>query len=428
MDMLMINVFRGGVTAVMNVLLLFTLAQPKYGKRVTITAAVVVFLLDLVTSILFYQSGNLTALVQFDVVFLLAVGVLLKPLMRDSLMQWCFNFLTAVNVYAIVVVLSYHLCDFFPNPYYANSFLRFFLYLLLILAFRHYLKPLYQRVAENWSAFFVLAICVFLNFAYYFVCTEDVEQTLTDTMWPMLLLIGLTLAVYGTVFFFLKKTLRTHALREENLKMKNDAQLLQLSVNAMAQRLELMDEVTQQNSRASHDRRHFNNMLLELLEMGESQSAIDLLKKQTRLVPKVSCVYCENNTVNATVSHYAGFAEQSGILTRIELDIPNDLAVDALELSMVIANLLENAILACCNLPKEREKQIKFVCCNAGRLLLEIENPCGPDVGLDENGYPVAQEEGHGIGSKSVIAFTKKYEGELIYNIQNGRFCVRLLV
>lgn len=428
MDELITNILRGGITAVMNVLLLFTLAQPKYGKLVTIVTASLVFLMDLLTSIIFYNVGNLTALAQFDVIFLLLVGVLLKPLMRDSLMQWCFTYLTAANIYAIVVVISYHLCDFFPYPHYANSYLRLALYCLLILLFQWYLKPLYQRVADNWSAFFILAISIFLNFAYYFVCTEDVEQTLTDAMWPMLLLIGLTIAVYGTVFFFLKKTLQEYALREENLKMKNDAQLLQVSANSMAQRLNFMEEVARQNSRAAHDRRHFNNMLLELIEQGESGEAAALLKKQNQVSPKICRVYCENTLINAAVCHYVALAEQNGIKSELDLDIPSDIALDSLELAMVISNLMENAIQACNRLAVEAEKHIDFTCHNAGRLLLEIENTCDVTTALDESNLPRATEKGHGIGSKSVLAFTKKYDGEIIYGVDKGIFRVRLLV
>ena len=63
-----------------------------------------------------------------------------------------------------------------------------------------------------------------------------------------------------------------------------------------------------------------------------------------------------------------------------------------------------------------------------GRLLLEMENPCDEGTTLDENGYPCTGAEGHSIGSKSVIAFAKKYDGELLYKIENDVFRVRLLV
>lgn len=55
-------------------------------------------------------------------------------------------------------------------------------------------------------------------------------------------------------------------------------------------------------------------------------------------------------------------------------------------------------------------------------------NNSAADIALDKNGYPATCEEGHGIGSKSVIAFAKKYDGELIYKVDHNIFRVRLLV
>lgn len=54
-------------------------------------------------------------------------------------------------------------------------------------------------------------------------------------------------------------------------------------------------------------------------------------------------------------------------------------------------------------------------------FLLEMENPCPKDTALDENGCPFARQKDHGIGSKSVIAFAKKYDGRA--DIQNRKQC-----
>ena len=83
-----------------------------------------------------------------------------------------------------------------------------------------------------------------------------------------------------------------------------------------------------------HDRRHFNNVLLELLERGQTGEAAALLQSQNQATPIISKVYCENPAVNAAVCHYAGLAEQAGIPAEIALDIPENLDVDTLELSM----------------------------------------------------------------------------------------------
>ena len=89
---------------------------------------------------------------------------------------------------------------------------------------------------------------------------------------------------------------------------------------------------------------------------------------------------------------------------------------------------MENATQACECLSENQTPYLRFTCRSVGRLLLEIENSCARDTTLDKNGYPVAHGDGHGVGSRSVIAFAKKYDGELIYKIENGVFRVRLLV
>lgn len=244
----------------------------------------------------------------------------------------------------------------------------------------------------------------------------------------MLLLIFIGIAAYSSIFLSLKNLQREYQVKEENQKMQAEREYLQLAAGNMSERLKLMEEVSAQNSRAAHDRRHFNNMLLELLEKGENHEAVALLNKHNQTAPLISKIYCENPAVNAAVCHYAKLADHSGILTEIELDIPGTLPVDSLEFSMVVSNLLENAIVACWKQSGSKPLYINFGCHYMGRLLLEMENPCAEGTALDESGYPVALEEGHGIGSKSVIAFARKYDGELIYQVEEGIFRVRLLV
>ena len=428
MENLLPHLLRGSVTAVMNVVLLFILTQPKFGRRVTVTSAVIILVLNLVSNFYFYWTGNLTALTKFDMILLLVIGVALKPLVRDSFMQWCFNFLTAINFNMIIVILSYHLFYLFPYPYYAITVLRFLMYLAVILLFWRFLRPLYRQVMENWRVFFALVVCIFFNFAYYFFFTNDIKQTLSDEMWPLFLLVALSCAIYVTVLYFLQKISAEYVLKAQNLKMQNEKELLHLSASAMAERLQLMDKAAFQNSLAAHDRRHFNSMVLELLEQSRVEEAIDCLRRQNDIKPPQNKCYCENIPVNAAVCYYAAMAEQTGIRMEFDLTIPNDLPVDSLELAMALSNLIENAIHACDVLPDGQDRFIRFTCRHVGRLLLEMTNPYADDVTLDGNGYPTAQKAGHGVGTKSVIAFAKQYNAELLYHVENGIFQVRLLV
>lgn len=422
------DILRGGVTAIMNVLLLFSLAQPKYGRRVTIAAACAAMLLDIASSVWFYRVGDLTALSRFDVILVLALGLALKPLVRESFMQWCFNFLTAINLMIIIIVLSYHLAGYLPAPRYANTALRFGFYLAAILSFRRYLRPLYRQVVENWQVFFFMVACIFLNFAPYFFFTQDIELTLADAKLPLYSLIALSAAAYGTIFFALRKISASYVLQTENLRMRDDEELLRLSAKAMAERLRLMDKAIDQGNLAAHDRRHFNGMVLGLLERGQVEEAAACLRRQNEAMPPKTAKYCENVSVNAAVCHYAALAESEGIRMEIDLAIPGDCVVDSLEFAMVVSNLLENAIHGAAALPDGSERYIRFSCFHVGRFLLEISNPCVATLRLGGDGYPEAEASGHGVGTRSVAAFAAKYGAELLYHVESGVFRVRLLV
>lgn len=422
------DILRAVISTTANVLLMMTLLQPKYSKKITLLTMLGILSADLGTAIYCYLSGNLTLLSKLDIVLFAVLCFAVRPLFKDTFMQWLFSYLTVQNISDIVIILSFDGSRHLPYPAYANSLLRILLFGAFLLILSRYVRPLYRQAVEHWTAYFAVALGMYITFNYYVLSADDIVVMLTEQAIPLLLVIFIGLAAYASIFLSLKNLQREYQIREENQKMQAEREYLQLAAGTMSGRLKLMEEVSVQNSRAAHDRRHFNNVLLELLERGETGEAAALLQSQNQATPIISKVYCETPAVNASVCHYAGLAEQAGIPAEIALDIPDNLNVDTLELSMVVSNLMENAIQACERLPKNRTPYLRFTCRSVGRLLLEMENPCAEGTVLDENGYPVAREEAHGIGSKSVLAFAKKYDGELLYKIEKGVFRVRLLV
>ena len=419
---------RSVITNIMLVLLISTMATPKYkSKFLYIFVTSVILTVNVSANGYFYFTENYTAVFYFDLAMLIVIGVALKPLFIDKIMQWCFSYITMLNIYVAVVFLSYMLRGIFPNPSYGIVYLRLILFLTIVVVFHKWISRLYRKVLDYWHIYILPVVTLLACFLVYFF-GGDIREMLDHNRVPLLFLILLGLSVYVSVIHSLTAITKQYALREENQKMQADRVYLQLAADNMAHRLELMDEVSAQNNRAAHDRRHFNNLLLGLLEKGHTDEAASLLRSQNRVTPKIDRIYCENTAVNAAVCHYAAIAENAGIQTEIALDVPEDLNVDRLEFSMVVSNLMENAIQACERLPNNRVPYLHFTCRSVGRLLLEMENPCAENVMLDESGYPVAVEEDHGIGSRSVIAFAKKYDGELLYKIKNGVFRVRLLV
>ncbi len=418
--MQLFDIVRSIVTNAMLIILLFTLARPKYKPWTLWTAFFAIVLLDLSLNIFFYLRDDYTTLAMVDIGFFILVGIAVKPLFWDTPMQWLFNCFTAMNLYAVTVVISYYLCDLLPYPYYAITVLRALIFAVAILLFRRYLRPLYRQVAEHWNIYLFVAVGLFANFAWFFASSDDVEATLVDSAVPLLLLVMLTFLVYLAIFLSLRKTLHESALRVENLNMQSDRELTR-------QRLELMDEAVQRMGIMQHDQRHFNHTLSTLLREGETSQALALLNHQNQTLSQKPRIYCQNVTVNAAVSYYAELAQRQDILCDIRLNIPEALAMDELSLAMAVSNLMENAINAVSDLP-EKQRMLNFTAVYTGQLLLELANPFCREVALDENGLPLTLEAGHGRGTKSIAAFVNSCGGELLYQVSDGMFRVRMLL
>lgn len=226
MNDLISNILRGSISSVMNVILLFTLTKSKFGRNSTLIVAAFVFFINIASTIWFYLYGDLTALSRFNVVMFIVVGLALKPLTRLNFIQWCFTFLTTFNIAMMIIILSFHLGKLFPMPQYANIIIRLVLYIVVIFIFQRLLLPLYRSIVNNWPIFSALVICIFLNLSYFFYVTDDIQNTLITYKWPLLFLVMLSVAAYGTVFYSLKRFTAMYALETKNLKIQNETERL----------------------------------------------------------------------------------------------------------------------------------------------------------------------------------------------------------
>jgi len=83
-----------------------------------------------------------------------------------------------------------------------------------------------------------------------------------------------------------------------------------------------------------------------VMQRGHYSEIMRLVKREIS-VP-YERVFCENSGVNAVAVYFLGLAEDEGVEIEVKLDIPEDTgSVPAMDLCVVMGNLLENALEAC---------------------------------------------------------------------------------
>ncbi|MHC1722590.1 MAG: hypothetical protein AB9836_05215 [Aminipila sp.] len=199
---------RAAVSTTANILLMMTLLQPKYSKKVTLLTMLGILAADLGTAVYCYLSGNLTMLAKLDIVLFAVLCFAVRPLFKDTFMQWLFSYLTVQNISDAVIILSFIGSRHLPYPPYTNSLLRVILFGAFLLVLSHYVCPLYRQAVEHWTAYFAVALGIYITFNYYVLSADDIVVMLTEQAIPLMLVIFIGFAAYGSIILSLKNLQR----------------------------------------------------------------------------------------------------------------------------------------------------------------------------------------------------------------------------
>jgi hypothetical protein len=423
MDMieLLPHILRGAIGTTMNLVLMLTLLQPKYSKKVTYLAMLGILGIDFGTAIFCYISGNLTLLAKFERILFAVLCFVIKPLFKDNFMQWLFSYITLQNISAMVVVIGFVISEQLPYPLYANVPIRLVLFLLFYWLLRYFVRPLYRQMVEHWNVFFYLALAVWVAYTYFFITSDDVVVTLTEQAIPMLLITAITLAAYISICHTLSIISKEHILREERLRSIAQQELLQTELVAQ----ESFVNLAKQNR---HDMRHHNALLVDYLERGDVNGAREYLLQHDALIVETTLMqYCENVVVNAVIRRYARRSANSGISFSAEANIPEQLPLTAPETGELFGNLLENACEAC-----EKIKYGAYIILTAytdnESLRLELRNSVAGQTALNDAGLPLTTKEGGGSGTRSVATIVQRYGGMLRFSQEGDVFVTQIIL
>lgn len=216
-------------------------------------------------------------------------------------------------------------------------------------------------------------------------------------------------------------------VQQEN-ETRNNHRLLELQVSALRSRMEAVKTAEDMLRTERHDLRHRLQTAGELMARGDRQSAIVFLSDTAERLENYKTVHwCRPPVLDAMFAFYFSQAKRQDIPVDVNISLPDKLPVDEGELAIVFANALENAIHANLELPLEQRK-IRCRVIGSPNLMLEISNPFLTAVQFDENGFPLAGKDGHGLGTQSIRFFCEKYGAVCQYEIADGLLSFRVIL
>lgn len=239
----------------------------------------------------------------------------------------------------------------------------------------------------------------------------------------ILLLLATDLCVFGVMTAYLvtrHKNTKLRAEREETLRqMEFEREEYKLS----EQKLEL-------GRRYRHDMRHHFAAICGILAQGDTGQVEEYLNALEEGLGGIEQRgYCQNTVINAVLSNLLGRAERAGVDVRVQVNIPKDIPFESSDVSILLANALENAVNACIRAEEGKRALTLSAECADGKFKCMIANSVAARVPLGQDGLPVAaRTEEHGYGMASIRYIVQKYSGVLRCESAGESFSVRLVL
>lgn len=187
----------------------------------------------------------------------------------------------------------------------------------------------------------------------------------------------------------------------------------------------MLEEQQQKLAVARHDSK---NHLLVLLSMAENKQVDELEKTLRELVDTdEGCnekIYCKNKVLNGILYHKLK-SLQEDIECKTEILIGNKVFIHPLDYSIIIGNLLDNAIEGC-KMNSNGEKYI-FVQISEQKNYIFINIKNSIEKCKDPFFYKKTSKKDiwkHGLGLKSVKRTVEKYQGRVDIETKEGEFSV----
>ena len=350
-------------------------------------------------------------------------GVLAIYMMADtSVPRHIFKCLSQLLLSLYLIISMTLLNTLLGGTLLSSAILLLFAYVAMIFLESFFLRSFFltriEIITKGWGILclipssFLLFVMVLVLYPVHY--TQNPSFVILFYMTGSVILI-----IYYAVFQYLR-TQYQYQMDEQN------REILEVQMQGIKKHAEDTKRNAEEVRRIWQDTHRMLSGIAALAREGNAEAILNFVAESSALdLLTPPAHYCSDPILNATLTAYLNKAENSGITVDLHLAIPETLPVDSAELSICFANALENAIKACEELPRN-ERKIILRCIHKPAFMFEIENPYKGRITFGRNGLPISTKTGHGLGTRSIMAFCEKHNAFYDFSAEGGWFRVMI--
>ncbi|WP_425449766.1 sensor histidine kinase [Dethiothermospora halolimnae] len=227
------------------------------------------------------------------------------------------------------------------------------------------------------------------------------------------------------IIFAILKKIVYYAQQEIEWKIKEES---------YKQQTFYINNITEVNDTLRSQRHDFNHHLsciyglLELNKLDEARNYVNNLVEQVNEFKTI--VKTNNPIISALLNFKLKLAQNNGIKVNTQIDLPPNIHIEDIDLSIIIGNTIDNAIEACKKVTEEPYINIEIYPIRQN-IIIKVINPKHSDYRIEENmkqdKFTTKEDkENHGYGLSNIRYIVEKYNGILRIETKNKQFKVNI--
>lgn len=214
------------------------------------------------------------------------------------------------------------------------------------------------------------------------------------------------------------------------MRQYSERQALELQNRFATEHAEALYRTLLETRAVRHEIRHQAETLRILCQQGDFDRVKAYVQQMAGESRIVQGLYSANLLVNALVAPRLQAAQDAGVEVSAIIQVPEQLPMADIDLSTLLINMLDNAVLAASAVPDAAARTLTLRMEYArGRLLILCRNSYTGAVQMNKDGLPASHRgEWHGQGTRLMRRVAEKYGGVLDVRTDGGAFTLRTVL
>jgi len=269
----------------------------------------------------------------------------------------------------------------------------------------------HNEVSWNWSLAicFVIPLITFISvIIIYEIILKDSNYGIPDML---IYVVSVTYLIVNIIVFVLYELINKEA--EKNYMLMAKQNKYEMTEQHNHQILEIYSNVREWR----HDYANHMQLIMSLLENPEDKAennkkAVDYIKNLDKKITESSSIVSTGNYIaDAIISAKMALAHSFDINFEYKSSLPDILPIDETDLCVLLSNLLDNAIEACCKVEDNRYIHLKFTVIKT-QLEITLKNSADGKYIREQGVFKTTKRGGlHGIGMRHIASIVEKYNG-----------------